>query len=291
MGYVLATGNFDGWHLGHHSIYEEVNRIAKAKNLQPLMVSFAPHTSHLLNNNARPLLLTTSQEKQDLFKELKIPHQVLDFTKKMAGLDADVFIREVIIKKMRAKAWVFGANHRFGRGGLGDFPFVKEKFPDMPVYQAPFTKYKGEMISSSRIRALLVNCDLDLANKMLGRAYSITGKVVKGFGRGAKIGFPTANLEVNVHKMLPGNGVYGGIAIIDGKKYRAVTNIGERPTFSGAGSAVEVHLIDDKLELYDKIIEMKLNLFIRREKKSANVDELRMQIARDVQYVQTKTVI
>lgn len=283
MQTVVATGNFDGLHLGHRRIFEEVIRLAQTKNLKPLILSFEPHTRHVLQSQGNPMLLTPFLEKAAIFKDLGIGYEILPFNSEIASLDAQKYVELVILQQSQAAIWVFGQNHRFGRGGLGNLALVQQFFPQIQVIQVESAQCAGEVVSSSRIRELLADGFLDLANQMLGRPYSLAGLVIHGHGRGREIGFPTANLKLEPQKMLPKSGVYAGIAQVDGRPYKAVVNVGNRPTFPGAGSSVEVHLIDTFMDLYGKNLEMKLNLSLRGEMRFAQVSALREQIARDVE--------
>ena len=282
MKRVVATGNFDGLHLGHQRLFE-VMRAEAGDSLEMLGVTYAPHTRHFLDAPGKPPLITPSLERARLFAEAGIPLQLVTFDRELASLTGLEFVRQVIIGKFQASTWLFGPFHRFGSGGQGSVDEVRAAFPGLKVVQVPPVELEGGTISSSRIREALLSGKLELANEMLGRSYSLVGTVVSGDARGREIGFPTANIETEPFKLLPQFGVYAGVAHFDAERHMAVVNVGNRPTFNGVKPSVEVHLPGWSGDLYGKKLDMKLDLLLRGERRFGNVSELTAQIACDVQ--------
>lgn len=280
---VVATGNFDGLHLGHRKILDVMSEDARLLRFEPLAVTYEPHTRHFLTGYGDPLLLTPLHEKQELFRAIGVPLEALAFDAALSCLSGIEYVRQIIIGRFQASVWVFGPSHRFGAGGKGDLNEVRRTFPELRIIQVAPMEYQADALSSSRIRAALVDGDLELAAAMLGRPYSLQGTVVAGDGRGRTIGVPTANLEIEPLKMLPSFGVYSGTVDLDGTSHLAVVNIGVRPTFQGVVPSVEVHLPDWSGDLYGKTLEMKLNLRLRGEMRFTSAKELVAQITCDVQ--------
>jgi riboflavin kinase/FMN adenylyltransferase len=287
LGRVIATGNFDGLHQGHRRILDIVNAEATSRGLEPLAVTYEPHTRHFLGTPGVPALLTPPLEKKDLFHDFGMPLEQLSFTPQLAGMSGLEYVRDIVIAKYRAQVWVFGPNHRFGAGGKGSIEEVSQAFPGLKIIQLDSLFLESGLVSSSRIRDALEEGNLDLANGLLGRSYCLEGLVVPGDARGRQIGFPTANILVEPFKQLPKFGVYAGWAKFEGEEHLAVVNIGLRPTFDGQNPSVEVHLPEWAGDLYGKRLQMKLDLFLRGEMRFSGVDSLTSQITCDVQRAQS----
>ena len=280
---AIATGNFDGLHLGHQRIFSVLRKEAEHCGIEPLAVSYHPHTRHFLGIPGEPLLLTPPREKKELFLSAGISLEDLPFDKELSQLPGLEFVRQIILKKLGARIWVFGPNHHFGSGGRGNIVEVRRHFPELQIIQLPPLEIDGDAVSSSRIRHELELGHVEAAHTLLGRPYVLIGDVKQGDARGRQIGFPTANLELEVFKQLPRFGVYAGFAHFEGERRLAVVNIGMRPTFSGQKPSVEVHIPGWSGDLYGKRLEMKLNLNLREEKRFQSVSELVEQITCDVQ--------
>lgn len=284
MGRVVVTGNFDGCHLGHAALVEKVRLVAGEQGLEPLAITFNPHTRHVLTGDTIPLILTDSREKQQIFADWEIPLAEVEFTPELSKLGFADYVRTILVERFSAKAWVLGYDHSFGRGGLGHFAGAQEKFPQLTLHQVPPFLVKDMPVSSSRIRTALQAGDLQEANDLLGRPFVLAGMVVHGEGRGKNLGFPTANLQLfDKAKLVPASGVYAGQATIepDGGKFLAVANLGNKPTFGSFRTGIEIHLLDFHGELYGKNLQMKLNLRLRDEIKFKQVSDLVQQIASD----------
>lgn len=284
---VVATGNFDGLHLGHRKILAVMDSEARARSLQPLVVTYEPHTRHFLGTLGSPPLLTPLAEKRRVFAELGIPLEILPFDQELASLSGPEYVERIILGKFQASVWIFGPNHRFGAGGKGDLGEIRSLFPQLHIVQVEPELFEGAEVSSSRIRKALEAGDCHLVRALLARSYGLLGTVVPGDARGRTLGFPTANLQLEPFKLLPPFGVYAGIAEFDGISRVAVVNVGNRPTFAGQYASVEVHIPDWSGDLYGKTLEMKLNLRLRGEMRFAGPQELAMQIACDVQRAQS----
>jgi len=280
---AVATGNFDGVHRGHARIFSVMDEVARKQGLESVVVAYDPHTRHVLGTPGKPALLTPGFERQKAVENLGFAFSTLPFDRKLSSLPGIDFVREVILGQFQAKVWVFGEDHRFGWRGEGRVEDVRRLFPELEIHCVPPVLENAEAISSSRVRGALDVGDLPLANRLLGRPYELVGLVVHGEARGRQIGFPTANLEMAPHKHVPAFGVYAGRVALDGIERVAVVNVGKRPTFSGVTPSIEVHLPGWSGDLYGKTLQMKLDLFLRGELRFSSVEELKSQIACDVQ--------
>ncbi|MCS7150697.1 MAG: bifunctional riboflavin kinase/FAD synthetase [Caldimicrobium sp.] len=287
---VITIGAFDGIHLGHQALINRTLELAKALTLSPALVTFDPHPRKIIQPHLDLKLLTPLEEKIGILENTGVPEVILiPFTKSLAELSADIFIERYLVDLIKAKAVVVGFNFRFGRARTGDGRFLQEmgqKY-DFQVEVIPPITMDGKTISSTTIRELLKNAELDLANKFLGRPYTLKGKVIRGKGRGKQLGFPTANLDISPEKLIPAPGVYAVKARIKETSFNGAMNIGIKPTFQDKHISVEVHLLDcePQKNLYGEYMEVSLIKYIRQEKKFSSPEELISQIQRDCQKV------
>jgi riboflavin kinase/FMN adenylyltransferase len=247
-----------------------------------LAISFEPHTRHVIQEPGHPELLTSIEEKKEIFENLGIPIVLQKFDKDLFAMPFRSFVEEFAIKKYGAKLWVLGLDQRFGRGGKGSAETLKAFFHDLSIYEIDPVLFEGEAISSSRIREALKNGNLGLANAMLGRNYSLSGIVEHGLGQGRQLGFPTANLHLPDYKLLPKNGVYFGTVRFGEQKHKAMVNIGNRPSFGSRPTQLEAHLLDFDGDLYGKKLSVELAGRLRDEIKFENAEALKEQIRKDI---------
>ena len=279
----IAIGSFDGLHEGHRSLIETV---VKNSQYTPTIASFWPHPREVLFGETR-LRLDLPEEKLPLLENLGIEQLVLiPFDKKLSKLSANDFLTDVLFNKLQPKSISVGENFRFGYKRQGDINTIKESIKDQNI-SLNIISLLGDQygrISSSRVRKLLLNSDLEHARKLLKRPYSFSGKVIRGKGLGKKIGFPTANLEIDGRKFLPGEGVYAAWATTEKFKDKipSVMNLGPQPTIDPLStSAVEVHLIDRNINLYNLKLTIQPIKKIRSQIKFSNSNELSHQIYKD----------
>ena len=280
----IAIGSFDGLHEGHRKL---IKTVVKNSQYTPTIASFWPHPREILFGETR-LRLDLPEEKLPLLESLGIEQLVLiPFDKKLSKLSANNFLKDVLFTQLKTKSISVGENFRFGYKRQGDINTIKESIKNQNIALNIVSLLEDQYgrISSSRVRQLLQNCDLENARKLLQRPYNFSGKVVKGKGLGKKIGFPTANLEIDGRKFLPGEGVYA--AWTSTKKYQdkipSVMNLGPQPTFDPLSpSAVEVHLIDHNVNLYDSKLTIVPIKKIRSQIKFSNLSKLSEQIYEDL---------
>ena len=282
---VVTVGTYDGVHLGHQEILREVRRKTKVRNGTSVVLTFEPHPQTVVAPESAPFLLTTKTERIALLEKKGIDETLfLPFDAEMARLDAGEFVRKILVDGIGAEAVVLGTNHAFGRGRSGNVRSLKrfgEQF-GFEVDAVPSLIVDGAPASSTRIRRLIREGRVAEAARLLGRPYSMTGKVIRGDGRGRGLGFPTANLSIDhPRKLLPADGVYAMWAEMDGARFPAVMNIGVRPSFR-AGRAIEVHLLDFRDTVYGATVSGKLVEKIREEKQFDHPEALSEQIAQDI---------
>ncbi len=283
MKRAVTMGNFDGCHLGHQALFRTLKAVAEVNHLQPTVISFEPHSNYVLRGPGDPLLLTTTEEKREFVESIGLEFLVLPFTKEMAKLPFDKFVRTELIEKRDVVSMFFGHDHCFGAGGKGNYETITAAFPELSTQMLSMVLHKGERVSSSAVRNALLNGDVDRAQTYLGRPYRLSGTVVVGKRLGHTIGFPTANVQVEPFKFLPKGGVYVASArLSDGRIYRSVVNIGTQPTTPGTHNlAIEAFLLDFNEDIYGQHLILDLLAFLRPEKKFASIEDLIRQIGMD----------
>ena len=284
---VATVGIFDGVHVGHRFLIEQVKDIAKKNNCPSVVITFNSHPRSILQKDFKPQILTTLTEKLALFEELEIDIAIiLDFTEQMAQLTAYEFLKLILKDKFNVQTLVVGHDHRFGHNRAESFTEYKQfgKELNMEVIQANrFTTNQDKHISSSEIRNALLVGDIETSNRLLSYSFSMSGMVIDGFKVGRKIGFPTANIEPdNDQKLIPGIGVYAVLVNFKKQVFKGMLNIGYRPTInSDKKISIEVHIIDFNEDIYDQKIEVIFLRKIRDEQKFENIDQLIKQLEKD----------
>ena len=281
----LAIGVFDGVHLGHKAVISTSAEHARASNGTPVVVTFDPHPEKVLRPAAAPHLLTATQHKIALIRDLGVEHLlVINFDKQFAATEPERFVEDLVkySKPLReicvGHEWAFGKNRR---GNLALLEKLGAQF-DFNVVGIPPVRLDGELVSSTTIRRAIERGDLQKAAVMLGRDYTILGTVVRGDNLGKKIGFPTANLSAH-SEQFPPNGVYLAEAKLDGVVYLGVVNLGFRPTVSNTKERVlEIHLLDFERDIYGDDLELRFLRYLRPEKKFDSIEALVRQIETDV---------
>ena len=249
---VIAIGNFDGLHLGHQKVLKDAKQKATTKKLKFGLVTFEP-----------------------------VP--TMYFNKIFSNISAESFIKKILYEKFKSKYIFISRNFRFGKKRLGDIKTLKnfeKKYLYKTLVTIPYKK-KNKIVSSSLIRKIIQKGKVKEAEKLLGRPWSIEGKVIKGEQRGRLIGFPTCNIKLKSY-VLPKLGVYSVWVQINNLKKRGIANIGYRPTFNGKSLLLEVHILGVKRNLYKKILKISFIKFIRAEKKFKNINQLKTQIKKDI---------
>lgn len=289
---VLTTGTFDGIHIGHQEILKRLVEGAKSIGGESVLFTFHPHPRMVIHPDDHGLkLLSTPEEKAEILEEIGIDHLIIHpFSVEFSKISARDYVRNILVNQIGIKKMIIGYDHRFGNRREGDYDQLKE-FGD--VYGFDLDKISAlELeeikVSSTKIRKALAEGNLQVATKYLGRNYTLSGKVVEGKKLGSKIGFPTANIQVNYKwKLIPANGVYCVSCKFDENKFDGLLNIGSRPTVNQDSEdvSVEVHLLNWNGLIYDKNMTIEFLYKIRDEKKFESLEDLKLQIERDKQLV------
>ena len=282
----LAIGVFDGVHLGHQAVISTSAKHAKEAGGTPVVVTFDPHPVKVLRPNNAPHLLTATQHKIELIRDLGVAHLlVLHFDRAFAATSPEDFVRQLVDNSKPLCEICVGHEWSFGKGRAGNLALLKElgEIHGFHVIGVEAVKVNGEVVSSTAIRQAVEAGDLVKATQMLGREYTILGTVVRGEQLGRKLGFPTANLSAH-SEQFPPNGVYVVEARLAGALYRGVANLGFRPTVAAGKPErlLELHLFDLEREIYGEEIEVRFVRYLRPEQKFADVEALKAQIAADV---------
>ncbi len=285
---VVAIGNFDGVHLGHQKVLKEAKIIAKKLKLPFGVMTFEPMPVMFFNKKIKNHRVNSLNQKKHYLKKQKLDFLIIvKFNKKFSSLTAEKFIENIIYKKINCKYLYISRNFKFGfkrKGNLKTLKFLENKFGYKSVITKPCKKNK-KIISSTMIRKKITSGKINEANKLLGRKWSIEGKVIAGKKRGRKIGFPTCNLKLNDY-VIPQPGVYA--VKVNGNNFvkKGIANIGFRPTFNGQSLLLETNIFGINKNLYNKVINVHFKKYIRKEKKFQNIEELKKQIKIDIQKAQ-----
>ncbi len=284
-GCVVTVGTFDGVHVGHRDVVEYVVARARAVGTPAAVVTFSPHPRAVLRGQPVPLL-TTIEERAALLSALGVDETVvIPFTPDVAALPAALFVEQVLVEKLGVGEVVIGYDHGFGRRREGNADLLRELAPRLGfrVDVIPAHVVEKHAVSSTLIRRLLVEAgDVAAAAPLLGRFYTLAGRVVAGDRRGRTIGFPTANLAVAPEKLVPARGVYAVWADTEGEgRWPAMMNIGTRPTFRGDEMRAEVHLLGFEGDLYEQTLRVEFIGRLRDEQRFEGIAALRGQLGRD----------
>lgn len=285
-GTVATVGTFDGVHLGHWTVLQEIRDRAEAAGRRAVLVTFDPHPLRIVRPEEAPLSLTTPVEKKEILAESGLDYAVfLSFTKALSRYEPRRFVEEILVGRLGVEELVIGYDHGFGRDRQGD-PESLERLGaefgfDVDVVDP--VSADGRAISSSRIRSLLTEGRVREANACLGRAYSVRGVVVRGEGRGRGLGFPTANLRVpEGDKLIPPQGIYAVRGVLRSGTYAGALHLGPRPTFKGSPPTIELHLMDFDADIYGEEVRVDFVEHLRGVEPFTSVEALVEQIREDV---------
>lgn len=282
-GCVLTIGNFDGVHLGHQRVIKALVEKAHELNSISTVMVFEPQPQELFAPQLAPARLTRLRDKYILLERLGVQRLIcVNFNRKFAGIHAEKFVEQLLIKRLNVKYLIIGDDFHFGKNRQGNFETLcaASKQYGFGIKDTESFKLSHCRISSTEIRKALENNDLEDAKSMLGRAYSIVGKVFHGDKRGRQLGFPTANVLLK-RRVSPVSGVYVVNVKIKENEFFGVANVGNRPTISGKRQQLEVHIFDFSQTIYGQIIEVELLHKLREEQRFASLDELTAQIEID----------
>lgn len=283
---ALAIGVFDGVHRGHEQLIRRLVTLANEQGLLPAVLSFHPHPDVILRGQTGRYYLTAPDERAQLLHELGVEIVITQpFDETIRHMSAEDFVAE-LRDRLRLSALVLGEGFALGHRRQGDIPFLRELGErwGFDVHAMRIARSGDAQISSKSIREALLAGLMELVrDELLGRAYTLRGRVVRGHQRGHTLGYPTANLHVWEEQLLPAHGIYAGWATVRGKRFMALTNLGSRPSFAEDEITVEAYLVDFDADIYGEEMTLSFEKFLRPEERFADIDTLKRQIARDVE--------
>jgi len=288
MPMVAAIGFFDGVHLGHRYLIEQVRQLAIEVGMPSAVITFPVHPRKILDMDYQPALLCSYEEKIIRLTSTKVDYCVsMDFTLELSKMTAREYIHKVLKDQLCIHTLVIGYDHRFGHNREDGFEQYVKYGQEVGMNVVLANEYEGEHVSSTRIRTLLAEGNVQKASQLLTYNYLISGKIVEGYKVGRTIGFPTANVQTwERYKVIPAFGVYAVHVYIDGEKYSGMLYIGQRPTLhNGNDISVEVNIFDMDNDLYNKSISVEFLEFIRPDEKFPDVESLKNQLYRDKETV------
>lgn len=284
-GSTVTVGSFDGVHLGHRAVLQEIDRRARAAGRASVLVTFDPHPLEVVNPDAAPPLLTTGPERLEILAQSPLDYVlILRFDRQLADLPPESFVRDILLQRCAVRELVIGHDHGFGRGRSGDVETLRrlgarEGFEVDVVEPVDFG---GQHVSSSRIRRAVAGGDLLTARAMLGRPYGVVGRVGEGERRGRLLGVPTINLtDLSPRKLLPPDGVYAVAVEWRGGRVGGMMNQGPRPTFQDGRRVLEAHLFDFQGDLYNEWVRVEWVERLRDIERFTSVEQLQQQLERD----------
>lgn len=284
---VLTIGTFDGVHLGHQKIIDQLNREAEKIGGESVLFTFYPHPRMVIYPETHGLkLLQTQEEKLDKLERMGLKNVILfPFTFEFSRLTALEFVRDYLVNKLHVRKMVIGYDHQFGKNREGSLEFLQQicETYDFEVIEIPAHDIDDVNVSSTKIRESILVGNVERAAEFLGEPYSLSGEVVKGKALGRTIGFPTANIKVkNTEKLVPSNGVYAVTVSFDNRSYLGMMNVGVRPTVSGENDlSLEVNILDFDEDLYNKTLYVNFHARLRDEQRFDGVEELVEQLKKD----------
>jgi len=281
---TVTIGNFDGVHLGHQKILRSVVEHARRTNSLAVAITFDPHPFRVVRPDAAPPMIETLEQRLAHIEALGLDAVlVLSFDRALASSSPEEFVQRILGDCLHACAVLVGENFRFGHRQAGDVSLLRKLSGTMnfDVDSVPPVAFRGTIVSSTAVRTAVTGGRVAWAARLLGRPFALAGEIKPGTGTGRRFVFPTLNLST-AQELLPAHGVYATEAIVDGKVYRAATNVGIRPTFDGTRLTIESHLFDFSKEITSGPLEIRFWHRLRDERKFSGPEALREQIQRDI---------
>lgn len=282
---VVTIGTFDGVHIGHQKIIEQLVNTALLDGLKSCVLTFFPHPRMVLQKDANIRLINTIDERKHLLEKAGVDFLfVKKFDKEFSRLDAEDFVKKLLVETLNAKKVIIGYDHRFGRNRSADINDLRNFGENygFSVEEIPMQDVEDVAVSSTKIRKALDNGDIETANRFLGYPFMLTGKVVKGKQLGEKLGFPTANIYIEEpYKLIPKHGAYIVKSIIDNRTIYGMMNIGLNPTVNGDKESIEIHLFNFNKNIYNQKLQIGILHRIRDEKQFDSLEDLKNQLLKD----------
>ncbi len=282
---IVTIGTFDGVHVGHQKIMEQLVATAQENNANSVLLTFFPHPRMVLQKDNSLKLINTIAEKIEILEKTGLDYLIIHpFDKDFSRLTAFDFVRTVLVNHLNTAELVIGYDHRFGKNREGNFEQLQEygHMYDFKVTEIPAQDINQISVSSTKIRNAILNAEIEKANEYLGYSFSLEGTVVSGEKLGNTIGYPTANIDLlESYKLIPKTGAYLIRSFLNGKTVYGMMNIGNRPTVNGVKETIEVHFFDLNKDLYGRQLTIELLTFLRDEQKFSSIEELKKQLFLD----------
>lgn len=283
---VITLGTFDGLHLAHQKIVQEVINRSRQIDGRNFLLTFEPHPRKVIPGRNDVKLLSTLEEKTVVLEKLGLENLfVINFTTEFSKQSPEDFVKKYLVDGIGLTEIIIGYDHHFGKGRDGNFKLLEDmgRKYNFSVTLIPEFSVDEDTVSSTKIRNALLEGNIVKANKMLGRLYSFKGKIVRGDGRGRQLGFPTANISVSDEdKLIPAKGIYAAECTVQNQKHYGLLSLGSRPTFHKNGDIIpEFYIFDFDRDIYDEIMQVELVEKIRNEEKFNSVDALISQMKND----------
>lgn len=291
---IVTIGTFDGVHIGHQKIIEQLVETAKKTNRKSVVLTFFPHPRMVLQKEASIELINTIDERATLLAKTGLDYLIIHpFNKEFSRLTALNFVKEVLVNQLNIATLIVGYDHHFGKNREGNLEQLIEysHLYNFEIQEIPAQDIDDVSVSSTKIRKALAEKNIKTANRYLGYPFMLSGTVINGKQLGGKIGFPTANIDIKEdYKLIPKTGVYIVTSVINNNVVFGMMNIGFRPTVDGKHQTIEVHFFDFNQELYGETLCIELHYFLRDEQKFDSVEALITQLQKDkeasLQYIQ-----
>ncbi len=279
---IITIGTFDGLHKGHQHLISNLIDLSNQLKLKPIILTLPMPAKFYIDRENFLGCLTTTFEKIQLLKNWVKDVHILNF-EEIQNMEPEIFIEKYLIKRFSMKAIIVGYDFKFGKGRKGDFNFLKSYCNnEYEIYKSNEYRINSSIVSSSKIRSLIMNGNIKEANFLLGRNYFINGVVIKGIQLARKIGFPTANVKFEPYKILPPDGVYSVTTVIDGINYNSIGYISSRNNNDKFSKNLEVHIFDFNKNIYSKPISVIFKSFVRSPMKFLSLEDARIQIKKDI---------
>lgn len=282
---VITIGTFDGVHIGHQKIIDQLVKVGQNKNLEAVVLTFFPHPRMVLQKDSNIKLLNTINERKELLSKLNLDGLIVKtFDREFANLSARDYVKNILVDELNAKHIIIGYDHHFGKNRSANIDDLKRfgKEYGFEIEEISAQDIKDVAVSSTKIRNAISKGDITTASSYLGAPYFLTGSVVKGKGLGKQIQFPTANIHIEEdYKLIPKNGVYVVSAIIDKTKTYGMMNIGTNPTVNGKTQSIEVHFFNLDKNLYGETLQVMILNRLRDEHKFESINLLQKQLKLD----------
>lgn len=284
---VLTIGSFDGVHIGHQQIIQQINDLASSIDGESVLITFDPHPRFVVGKRQGDLrLLNTLEEKADLLKKCSVDVLVVvPFSKEFASQSPDAYIQDFLVAHFQPKIIAIGYDHKFGQNRVGDISYLKkfETEHDFKVVEISKQEVADIAVSSTKVRTALMKGDVHKAEQLLGHAFGITGTVVKGLQIGTTIGYPTANIKVeHPYKLIPPEGIYAVQVYSENDSYQGMLYIGNRPTIDqDLKQTIEVNIFDFDQDIYGKELSIEFIEYLRGDVKFTTIENLKNQLTKD----------